>query len=219
MVEARNKERINSLIGYSVAEENLRRIMAFVSENQVEGDYAEFGVYEGHSFVSAYKFADIFGISSMKFWAFDSFEGLPRVKGIDRSHSWRVGEYSCSKDNFLSKIKRAGLDAERVVVVKGFFDKSLKEKYSLKKLAIVYVDSDLYESAKEVLTFVEPLIQEGTLICFDDWNAFKGRPDYGEQKAFNEFKKKCKKFKFVEFYNSGYNKIFLTLKKTSNKKS
>ena len=113
----------------------------------------------------------------------------------------------------MNRIKRAGVREDLVISIKGFFNKTLKKKYDIKKLAVVYVDCDLYESAKDVLKFIEPYIQEGTLICFDDWNAYKGRPDRGEQKAFNEFQNRYKKFKFIEFYNSGYNKTFLTLRK------
>lgn len=203
---------IRNLMLYSVAEENLRRIMGFIDYGKIEGDYAEFGVYQGHSFVSAYKFAEFFGIKGMNFWAFDSFEGLPEIKGIDKEGIWKKGEYSCSLENFTKFLKQNKVDLNRVFTIRGFFSDTLKKKHKIKKLAVAYIDCDLYESTKEVLKFIESYLQEGTLILFDDWNAFKGRSDRGEQKAFYEFQKSCKKFKFIEYYNSGYNRTFLTLK-------
>ncbi len=203
---------LRNLILYNVAEENLRRIMGFIDYGRIEGDYAEFGVYQGHSFIAAYKFAEFFGIKNMNFWAFDSFEGLPEIKGTDKEGIWKKGEYSCSLEDFMKNLKENKVDLNRVFAIRGFFSDTLKKKHNIKKLAVAYIDCDLYESTKEVLKFIEPYLQEGTLILFDDWNAFKGKPDKGEQKAFNEFIKKCKKFKFIEYYNGGYNKVFLTLK-------
>ncbi|MFH1311423.1 MAG: TylF/MycF/NovP-related O-methyltransferase [Nanoarchaeota archaeon] len=204
---------LRNLVLYSSSEEILRRIMGFVHLGKIDGDYAEFGVYEGHSFIAAYKFAEFFGIKNMNFWAFDSFEGLPEIKGIDKEAIWKRGEYSCSLEDFMKNLKGNGIDLNKVFAVKGFYSETLKKKHKIKKLAVAYIDCDLYESAKEVFEFIEPYLQEGTIIHFDDWNAFKGNPNKGEQKAFYDFVKKCKKFKFIEYYNSGYNKTFLTLKK------
>ncbi|MEK6741633.1 MAG: TylF/MycF/NovP-related O-methyltransferase [Nanoarchaeota archaeon] len=203
---------LRNLILYSTAEEVLRRAMGFIALGKIEGDYAEFGVYEGHSFISAYKFAEQLEIKNMNFWAFDSFEGFPEIKGIDKEGIWKTGEYSYSLKNFMKTLRENRVDLNKVFTVKGFYSETLKKKYKMKKLAVAYIDCDLYESTKEVLGFIEPYLQEGTIIHFDDWNAFKGRPDKGEQKAFWDFVKRCKKFKFIEYYNSGYNKTFLTLK-------
>ena len=45
----------------------------------------------------------------------------------------------------------------------------------------------LYESVRHVLPFVEPLLQDGTLVVFNDYYRFKGSPAQGERRAFNEF--------------------------------
>ena len=63
--------------------------------------------------------------------------------------------------------------------------KTIPEKYN--KAALIHIDSDLYESCKTVLAHIEPLIQDGTVIMFDEWFAFKGNPNKGEARAFREF--------------------------------
>jgi len=52
---------------------------------------------------------------------------------------------------------------------------------------MIHIDCDLYESAKTVLSFITPIVQEGTIIMFDDWYQFRGNPDKGEQRAFREW--------------------------------
>ena len=40
----------------------------------------------------------------------------------------------------------------------------------MRHVAMVNVDRDLYPSTKEVLSFVEDLVQPGTIIIFDHWH-------------------------------------------------
>ena len=49
------------------------------------------------------------------------------------------------------------------------------------------IDVDYYKSTVEVLSFIEPLLNDGTIIIFDDWFNYKGHPNRGEQKAFREW--------------------------------
>ena len=46
----------------------------------------------------------------------------------------------------------------------------------------------LYESARATLEFIRPLLQDGTLIMFNDFYRFKGHPELGERRAFTEFR-------------------------------
>jgi len=52
---------------------------------------------------------------------------------------------------------------------------------------IAVIDSDLYESAVEVLDMLRSRMRVGTLLLFDDFNAFSGDPNHGERRAFREF--------------------------------
>jgi O-methyltransferase len=75
--------------------------------------------------------------------------------------------------------------------VKGWFQETLtletKRKLGLKAVSIAYVDCDFYESAKVALNFLTDLLVDGSVIVFDDWWMYKGRPDRGEQRAFREW--------------------------------
>lgn len=185
----------------------------FVAADKIAGDYLEFGVFSGTTFVEAFHLIeDAFKESympsewnteqdsierlrqwkQMRFFAFDSFQGLPEPTGIDTlSGDFVEGKFSNSKDNFINHIISKGVPKDRVVVVSGWFSETLTEKtradHEMRQAAIVHIDSDLYESAKLVLDFIEPLLVDGTIIIFDDWYNFKGNPNLGEQRAFREW--------------------------------
>lgn len=66
---------------------------------------------------------------------------------------------------------------------------------------------DLYESAIPVFNFIEPLIQEGTVIYIDDYFAgFKGSPATGPARAFHEFESKSR-FKFAQHMQVGGGRV------------
>ena len=184
------------LVSYDRREEMLDCAMAFVDHGKVEGDYLEFGVWKGGSMSVAYHLSTRHkSLASMRFFGFDSFEGLPEIGENDASTAeFGKGDYAASKESVEGALRKSGVDMSRVTLVPGWFDKSLtaqeRTKQKLTKAAIVYIDSDLYESAVPVLEFITPLVQDGTIVIFDDWFCFHGRPDQGEQRAFAEWRAK-----------------------------
>jgi O-methyltransferase len=163
----------------------LAEAMYFVKSCEVQGDYLEFGVFQGRAFSAACFLARERRLK-MQFWAFDSFEGLPSSEG-----EFQLGKYNCSQESFLRNVKKCVKDLSGIHVVPGWFDKTLvKDNPLLKALgpaAVVWVDCDLYESTVPVLDFLTDRLQDGSLIYFDDWFCFKGRPDFGEQRACREW--------------------------------
>jgi O-methyltransferase len=73
----------------------------------------------------------------------------------------------------------------------------------MKKAAIIHVDCDLYASAKIALEFVKPLLVDGTVIIFDDWYCFRGKSEFGEQCAFNEWITTLPDWSFTEYQKEG----------------
>ena len=52
---------------------------------------------------------------------------------------------------------------------------------------MVHIDVDLNASARVVLEWVTPLLQQGTLLMFDDWNTFSASWSHGERAAAREW--------------------------------
>ena len=151
--------------------------------------------------------------------AFDSFEGLPKPKGIDKaddySSNYHTNEFACSKEEFLKNLKKAKVDIKRTKIVKGWFDKTLvgskAKAYDIKKIAAVWIDCDLYESTIPVLKFITPYLTKGSIIVFDDWHSFRNDPTRGEQRACREWLKRNPKIKLAELFNFGYGGIVFTI--------
>ena len=88
------------------------------------------------------------------------------------------------------------------------FEERERRKYGIKKLAFVHIDCDFYSSTKLVLDYIKPYLQNGTIILFDDWHTFKGNYEYGEKKAFEEFREKNKDIEFNEIPCYALRRIF-----------
>jgi hypothetical protein len=210
----------------------LYRACQFANRNYIAGDYLEFGVWKGDSFIKVYQFlsklrrdhlawlesrptyASETGSSSPehdawkrwtpRFFAFDSFEGLPEPEQHEIPEEWVKGGYACSEDQFKRNLASDGVDLKNVITVPGFYDKTLnsatKKRLGLKQAAIVHVDCDLYESTILVLSFVTDLLVQGSVLVFDDWFYNQGRKDRGEQKACYEWLKLNPQLELVEYW-------------------
>lgn len=196
------------LFSLSESEENLYRMMQFLMRESVTGDYFEFGIYQGYSFIAAYHLAQSLERKAMRFHAFDSFEGLPAPRGIDKTGPWKKGQYAFSSKDFLNALSNAGVNLKKVSVHEGWFKDTLKKKVGNAKAAGIHIDCDFYESARDVLDNIKPYLQRGTVILFDDWYNFLGDPAKGEQKAFGEFRRRNPGIKFGELPVSGLYKMF-----------
>lgn len=201
---------LQKLLSYTERDRMLLTSMEFVNACRVEGDYMEFGVYKGQTFKAAYHFAQLRHRDKMRFYAFDSFEGLPKVKGIDKTkyNMYNEGDFGCSTEEFKKILKKNGVSMEKVRLIPGWFNKTLnkktKKKFNINKAAVIYVDCDLYESAVDILDFIKDVVQDGTVIMFDDWFAFRADPNKGERRAFTEFLKKNRKITVTEFHKFGW---------------
>jgi len=189
-----------------------QRTFDFLKENRVTGDYYEFGCHRVRTFRMALTEARRHNLADMRFVAFDSFEGLPpsTTKSGTSVDIWQPGVLSTSKEEFLQIIKEHGIYVDNVETVKGFYNDSLTKDLSAafagrkNKAAMVTVDCDLYESAIPVFNFVEPLLQEGSVIYIDDmFVGFKGNPNKGVAKAFREYREHSQ-WHFIEHLHVGW---------------
>ncbi|CAA0092941.1 8-demethyl-8-(2,3-dimethoxy-alpha-L-rhamnosyl)-tetracenomycin-C 4'-O-methyltransferase [Halioglobus japonicus] len=218
----------------------LAKASRFVACEMIDGDYIEFGVYQGKTFIDAHRLLkhqfkrriglDVGGENQqqakakrqqvwndMRFIAFDSFEGLPELTQDDTTTpDFTKGQYACSLNEFNRRISKAGVPAEKVATVKGFFCEtcvsSAYAKLNLRKAAIVWLDADLYSSTKDVLNFLPPLLQDGTILIFDDWFSYKGSPFEGVQRAFREWEKEMEnQYVFSEYQRDSWKRMsFIT---------
>jgi len=104
----------------------------------------------------------------------------------------------------LSKI----LPPERIHIIKGFFEETLQDYFDrcgVLKASIVHIDCDLYSSSKYVLNFLlkNEIIQDGTIVIFDDWMTSLGNPNLGQRKATEEVLMKYPTWFLEQYCNYG----------------
>lgn len=199
----------------------ISKAATIVQTDKIKGDYLEFGVWTGKSFVEAYKTIEKISNhwitephwfeklwTKKRFFAFDSFEGLPKPSGVDcLSQAFRQGLFCAKENDFKKFIVSKGVPLDRVTIVPGWFENTLNEgtrmKYDMKYASIVHIDCDLYESAALALNFVTPLLVDGSIIIFDDWYNFRGNPNLGEQRACREWIKSNPDWILTQFQKEG----------------
>ena len=129
--------------------------------------FYEFGVWRGEAFKYLIK-------TFKKGYGFDTFEGLP-----EDWHNKKAGTYS--SDGNLPKIK----GGEFIV---GKFEDTLSDFFSetRPKASIINFDADLYSSTICALNYAKPVIDEHTILIFDEFimNKYWEQDEY---KALEEF--------------------------------
>lgn len=209
-------ENINVLIDFDIRSTFFKTAIRFIDYELVEGDIFEFGVYTGRSLALLSHFHEKSKESihtvdfKRKIIGFDSFEGLPDSDNHPRwkknmfgtNHSYhpicKKGE-KVTSDIIMKLFESYNLPRPNIEI--GCFSDTISKTIPFKytKAALVHIDCDLYISTKSVLEGITPLLQEGTLLLFDDWFNFKGNKDKGEQKAFYEYFKNQNKWSYVEY--------------------
>ena len=146
------------------------------TQTDIEGDFAEVGVYQGGSaklICEAKKEKNLY--------LFDTFTGLPKVSDDDTQFGkkhWYENEFSNTSEESIRKL----LDKyDNVQIKKGNFPESGKDIVG-KKFCFVHLDVDLYKSTIDALRFFFPKMVHKGIILIHDFHSD------GIQKAFREFK-------------------------------
>ena len=176
-----------------------------IFNNHLRGDYWEFGVYNGDSILISYKqhqkfkywnesqlksnepwrvkLAKNYSDYEPKFIGFDTFSGLP--SNNEKNLNFDEGNFASSIEFVKSKLEKV-INKNSLNLVKGDFTKLQFSPSSL-PIAILYIDSDLYESALAALKLSEPNLQIGSVILFDEYHGFNSDDSKGERLALSEF--------------------------------
>jgi hypothetical protein len=123
------------------------------------GDFAEIGVYQGGSAVFLYEIAKRQGRA---LHLFDTFEGMP-FKG--ENDSLEAGIFA-DVDFYHVKSKMPLARFYR-----GVFPETMPE--FMPPLAFVHVDCDQYQSVKDSIARMWPLLVDGGIMLFDDYTELK----------------------------------------------
>ena len=186
-----------------------------LKEQEIIGDYYEFGVGSGFSLWFSYYLSIEYCLENISFWGFDSFEGFPNPTGIDKKVSmtgayFTKGSFAFSLNLVKKNLRKYNCDMNRIHLIKGYYNKILNDdflkEYNLKKASIILIDCDMYQSTLEVLNFIPKILSKKTIVLFDDFYLTDNTS--GQQLAIKQWQKN-KKIKLKEFCEYGLLKGFI----------
>ena len=176
------------------------RATEYINFEAVPGDIVEFGVFTGISLALLAR-AHRCDPKEMtrRVAGFDSFRGLP---GSEEPHArWQAGDCASNHawhplltvgdavtpDVTRRLFEECGLDAPLLHV--GPFADTLPAAFPAvhRQVALAHFDCDLYESTRDALWALAPVLQDGAMLLFDDWFHYRGHPQKGEARALSEF--------------------------------
>ncbi|GHU50098.1 hypothetical protein AGMMS49975_00450 [Clostridia bacterium] len=159
-----------------------------VSHN-VPGDFVECGVWRGGNAILAAGIFKLYG-SEKKVWLFDTFEGFLNagisrgVKDIPNETSenakkihqqyYDIANGGNSIDEVVSNFEKIGLLSDNIRFVKGDVLETLSGTQVPETVAVLRLDTDLYESTLRELNVLFPKLSFGGVLMIDDYGHSAG---------------------------------------------
>jgi len=157
---------------------NLRALCEKVIEENIPGDFIETGVWRGGACILMRGILASYGITDRTVWVADSFEGLPApdVEQYPSDEGENFHEYeelAISLEQVQDNFRKYGLLDEQVKFLKGWFKDTLHVA-PIRKLAILRLDGDLYESTIQALDALYDKLAVGGYAIIDDYHVVLG---------------------------------------------
>ena len=192
----------------------------YIARNLEEGDVVECGVWRGGVSALMYETISEYRKSSVKFWLFDTYEGMSdptehdfksgntfadtisKHKKFLRDNGgsdWCRGEL----DDVRATMKLASGNLEDIEFIKGMVEDTLYVSNLPEKIALLRLDTDFYESTKAELEVLYPRLVKGGVLIVDDYGAWAGA-----RKATKEYLEQMSEGGLCITYNHYYGALF-----------
>jgi hypothetical protein len=158
--------------------DNLRDCIEDVLDRNVPGDLIETGVWRGGATIFMRAVLKAYGITDRTVWVADSFEGLPspdpeKFPIEARMHNSavmtrRYNRFAVGIDQVRANFEAFDLLDDQVQFLKGWFKDTLPTA-PVRKLALMRLDGDYYESTMDALTNLYDKLSPGGYAIIDDY--------------------------------------------------
>ena len=151
----------------------LRRFAEQIDQEGISGNVVECGSYNGGS---AAIMAQVAAASprGRQIYLFDSFEGLPPATEQDGERAKAYTGLCCGAMDKVREVLHAlQVPAERVTLVKGWFDQTLPQA-DVGRIALLHLDTDWYESLRVCLENLYDRVEPGGFVVLDDYGYWEG---------------------------------------------
>ncbi len=146
-------------------------LLRTIISKQINGDFAEVGVYKGRTAKLIHYYAP-----ERKFHLFDTFEGFG-IHSVVKEKS--LSGYKILKSHFsdtdldTTKKSIAPINSN-LLIYKGYFPDSIPDRLKKNSFAFVHLDADLYEPTYKGLDFFYSRMSKDGFIIIHDYNAWPG---------------------------------------------
>jgi O-methyltransferase len=158
--------------------DNLQFCVEDVIKQGVPGDLIETGVWRGGATIFMRGILKAYEISDRSVWVADSFEGLPKPDAESfpveaKAHSWGVmtkvyKHFAADLEEVQKNFKAYGMLDGQVHFLKGWFKDTLPSA-PIKRLAVMRLDGDYYESTRDALVNLYHRLSPGGYVIIDDY--------------------------------------------------
>jgi len=158
--------------------DNLWACVEEVMREKIPGDLIETGVWRGGATIFMRGLLRAYGDQDRTVWVADSFEGLPepdvrrfpKEAALYRGPTIQQGykRMAATLDEVRANFEAYGLLDQRVRFLKGWFRDSLPNA-PVKKLALMRLDGDYYESTMDALVNLYDKLSVGGIVIIDDY--------------------------------------------------
>jgi len=152
--------------------ENIDYCLDVILRDRITGDAIECGVWRGGAALYMRGFFAAHCVTDRVVWLADSFEGLPPPscapdEGLDLSAD-KFPMLAIDQDTVKELFERYGLLDQQVRFIKGWFKDTLHSA-PIKRLSLLRLDGDLYESTRDALNALYSKVEVGGFIIVDDY--------------------------------------------------
>lgn len=158
--------------------EFLSRAIGYINDNNIEGDFVEFGTYKGGC-------ALLMRLRSPKrtLYVFDTFNGMPYPGPEDINYKGKKAKYKRGwcKYSYFNFEENLGQLIRNVIVYEGPIEEKIF-RIQTEKIALARLDTDFYSSTKVEIEKVWPLLTQNGILIIDDYGHW-----LGARKAINEY--------------------------------
>lgn len=174
--------------------ENIQMLIEHLLADGIEGDLIETGVWRGGAAIFMRGVLKAHGVQDRTIWVADSFKGLPPAESVSGQSYQSVGLKTAiqllrqdpsafadrreqlakgtSCDEVKGNFEKYNLFDNKVCFLPGWFKDTLPAA-PIKKLALLRVDGDLYDSTMDVLQSLYPKLSPGGFTIIDDYYTFE----------------------------------------------
>ncbi len=161
----------------------LYKSVMYVIDNHVEGSCVECGVWKGGSCMLCALTAKACGDRERELYLYDTFTGMTEPSEHDRvawnnkkvEEQWKENapDWAVALDQVKENMIETRYPIDKVHFVPGRVEETLKHTVP-GKIAVLRLDTDLYESTAAELEILYPRLEIGGVLLIDDYGHFTG---------------------------------------------